>query len=357
MLGVRVGIIRALIAAAVAWSVAGLIGQQTPVVGPGKEQIALLFIIPIFGGTLLVAVAILFVFEVTKPSGTGMWFVGGLRSIPGRISRARRYSKITRVALKHGFGPAFRGKLRTSDPIKRAQLARRLRQALEEAGVTFVKLGQVLSTRADLLPPEFIHELSRLQDQVSPAPREEIDKVLTDELCPTDEVFAEIDTTPLASASVAQVYRAKLIDGTDAVVKVQRPGIQAIVERDLDIMYRLARTLEERTKWAERLGVLALADGFAKNLLEELDFRVEAKNIQAVAADTTVRVPKVHRATTRAHHGPARRYAPRIGRRGDRRARARPDRSRPVAAALLATPSNAQRRLPRRPAPRQRDAA
>ncbi|MFC5104281.1 hypothetical protein [Kibdelosporangium philippinense] len=170
VLGVRVGIIRALIAAAVAWSVAGLIGQQTPVVGPGKEQIALLFIIPIFGGTLLVAVAILFVFEVTKPSGTGMWFVGGLRSIPGRISRARRYSKITRVALKHGFGPAFRGKLRTSDPIKRAQLARRLRQALEEAGVTFVKLGQVLSTRADLLPPEFIHELSRLQDQVSPHP-------------------------------------------------------------------------------------------------------------------------------------------------------------------------------------------
>ncbi|CAM3970778.1 AarF/ABC1/UbiB kinase family protein [Kibdelosporangium persicum] len=299
VLGVRVGTIRAIIAALAAWSVAGFIGGQLPAVTQGKEQIALLFIIPIFGGTLLVAVAMLFVLEVMKPSGTGMWFVGGLRSIPGRFSRARRYSRITRIALKHGLGPALRGRLRTGDPVKRAQLARSLRQALEEAGVTFVKLGQVLSTRADLLPPEFVEELSRLQDQVSPAPRDEIDQVLADELGAVDRVFAEIDTTALASASVAQVYKAKLIDGTDAVVKVQRPGIRAIVERDLDIMYRLARTLEERTQWAQRLGVLALADGFAKNLLEELDFRVEAKNIQAIAADTTVRVPTVHQATTR----------------------------------------------------------
>ncbi|SMC62146.1 ABC1 kinase family protein [Kibdelosporangium aridum] len=299
VLGVRVGIVRAAIAAAAAWSVAGYIGGQAPVVAPGSEPIALLFIIPIFGGTLLVAVAILFVLEVMKPSGTGMWFVGGLRSIPGRISRARRYSKITRIALRHGLGPALRGRLRTSDPIKRAQLARSLREALEEAGVTFVKLGQVLSTRADLLPPEFIEELSRLQDQVSPAPREEIDKVLSEELGQPDAVFAEVDATPLASASVAQVYKAKLIDGTDAVVKVQRPGIGVIVERDLDIMYRLARTLEERTQWARRLGVLALADGFAKNLMEELDFRVEAKNIQAISADATVRVPTVQRATRR----------------------------------------------------------
>ncbi|ALG09005.1 ABC1 kinase family protein [Kibdelosporangium phytohabitans] len=300
VLGVRVGTIRAVIAAFAAWSVAGFIGGRLPqMYAQGQEQAFLLFIIPVFGGTLLVAVAILFVLEVMKPSGTGMWFVGGLRAIPGRISRARRYSRITRIAIKHGLGPALRGRLRTSDPVKRAQVARSLRQALEEAGVTFVKLGQVLSTRSDLLPTEFVEELSRLQDQVSPAPREAIDAVLREELGEPDQVFTEIDTVALASASVAQVYKATLTDGTDAVVKVQRPGIRSIVERDLDIMYRLATTLEERTQWARRLGVLALADGFAKALLEELDFRVEAKNIQAVAADTTVRVPVVHRATTR----------------------------------------------------------
>nr|WP_042192068.1 AarF/UbiB family protein [Kibdelosporangium sp. MJ126-NF4]CEL20465.1 Ubiquinone biosynthesis monooxygenase UbiB [Kibdelosporangium sp. MJ126-NF4]CTQ97690.1 Ubiquinone biosynthesis monooxygenase UbiB [Kibdelosporangium sp. MJ126-NF4] len=300
VLGVRVGTIRAVLAAFAAWSTAGFIGGQMPTVfESGSEEIALLFIIPVFGGVLLVAVAILFVLEVMKPTGTGIWFVGGLRSLPGRISRARRYSRITRIALRHGLGPALRGRLRTSDPVKRSQVARSLRQALEEAGVTFVKLGQVLSTRADLLPPEFVEELSRLQDQVSPAPREEIDTVLRDELGDPDGVFAEIDTAPLASASVAQVYRAQLTDGTDVVVKVQRPGIRSIVERDLDIMYRLAQTLEERTQWARRLGVLALADGFAKALLEELDFRGEAKNIQAVAADADVKVPVVHRATTR----------------------------------------------------------
>jgi ubiquinone biosynthesis protein len=299
VLGVRVGTIRALFSAAVAWSVASLIGQQIPAVAADRQQVVLLFIIPIFGGTLLVAVAILFVLEVIKPSGTGMWFVGGLRQIPGRIARARRYSRITRIALKHGLGPALRGRLRTSDTVKRAQLARSLREALEEAGVTFVKLGQVLSTRADLLTPEFVAELSKLQDQVSPAPHDEIQQVLKDELGPPDEVFAEFDSTPLASASIAQVYRARLTDGTDAVVKVQRPGIQAVVERDLDIMYRLASTLEERTPWARRLGVLALADGFAKALLEELDFRTEAKNINAVAADSTVRVPVVHQYTER----------------------------------------------------------
>jgi ubiquinone biosynthesis protein len=299
VLGVRVGTIRALFAAAVAWSAASLIGQQIPVVAADRQQVALLFVIPIFGGTLLVAVAILFILEVIKPSGTGMWFVGGLRQIPGRIARARRYSRITRIALKHGLGPALRGRLRTNDTVKRAQLARSLREALEEAGVTFVKLGQVLSTRADLLAPEFVAELSKLQDQVSPAPHDEIQQVLKDELGPPEEVFAEFDSTPLASASIAQVYRARLTDGTDAVVKVQRPGIQAVVERDLDIMYRLAGTLEERTHWARRLGVLALADGFAKALLEELDFRTEAKNINAVAADSTVRVPVVHQYTER----------------------------------------------------------
>jgi ubiquinone biosynthesis protein len=298
VLGVRVGTIRALFAAFLAWTAAGLIGGRIPAVDENNQQVVLLFIIPIFGGTLLVAVAILFVLEVIKPSGTGMWFVGGLRAVPGRIARARRYSKITAIALRNGLGPALRGRAGGDEPQRRARLARSFREALEEAGVTFVKLGQVLSTRADLLSPEFIAELGKLQDQVAPAPREEVERVLRDELgASPEEVFAEFDGTPLASASIAQVYRAKLTSGVDAVVKVQRPGIRVVVERDLDIMYRLARTLEDRTKWARRIGVVALADGFAKALLEELDFRVEARNIAVVTAASEqdeVRLPRVH---------------------------------------------------------------
>jgi ubiquinone biosynthesis protein len=301
VLGVKVGAIRALFASVIGWSVAGLIGSKIPPVDTINQQVVLLFIVPVFGGTLLVSVAVVFVLEVIRPSGTGMWFVGGIRSVRGRIARARRYSKITRIALKHGLGPALRGRIGSGDdaPQRRARLARSLREALEEAGVTFVKLGQVLSTRSDLLGPEFIHELSKLQDSVSPAPADEIEQVLISELgaAPT-EVFAEFDSTPLAAASVAQVYRATLTSGADVVVKVQRPGIRVVVERDLDIMYRLARTLEERTKWARRLGVVALADGFAAALMEELDFRVEAKNIAVVTAASTqdgeVRLPGVH---------------------------------------------------------------
>jgi ubiquinone biosynthesis protein len=299
VLGVRVGTIRATFAAAIGWSLAGLITGKLPQLDASNRSVVLLFIIPVFGGTLLISVAVLFVLEVIRPSGTGMWFVGGIRSIPGRFARARRYSKITAIAVRHGLGPALRGRLNDDAPQRRLRLARSLREALEEAGVTFVKLGQVLSTRSDLLGPEFIQELSKLQDSVTPAPADQIEKVLIAELgeVPT-EVFAEFDPTPIAAASVAQVYSARLKSGADVVVKVQRPGIRTVVERDLDIMYRLAGTLEQRTKWARRLGVVALAEGFAAALLEELDFRVEAKNIAVVTAAGAgeVTLPKVHSA-------------------------------------------------------------
>ena len=149
--------------------------------------------------------------------------------------------------------------------------------------MVFVKFGQALSTRRDLLPPEFTSELGRLQDRVSPLPWAQIERVLGEELGGTG-MFTEIDTDPLASASIAQVHAATLRTGERVVVKVLRPGVTSLVERDLDIIARLARRAEARVGWARAIGVAKLAEGFAAALREELDFRVEAGNLAAVPA-------------------------------------------------------------------------
>jgi ubiquinone biosynthesis protein len=212
------------------------------------------------------------------------------RDLSGRIARTRRYLQILRIAIKHGLGPYLRGRRRPGheNAAGQADLARSLRLALDEAGVTFVKLGQVLSTRSDVIPASVALELSRLQDQVSPAPWPQIEAVLTEELgAPPHQVFADFVTEPLAAASVAQVYAATL-DGVPVVVKVQRPGIASVVDRDLDIVRRLARLLERNTDWGRSMGVRSLANGFADAMREELDFTVEAGNMTSVAAGKSV---------------------------------------------------------------------
>ena len=151
----------------------------------------------------------------------------------------------------------------------RAALAVSLRRALEEGGVTFTKLGQLLSTRRDLLPEEFISELARLQDRAEPAPWEQVEEVITQSLgVPAEQVFAELQPEPAAAASIAQVHKARLRcgDGPDAevAVKVQRPGIRATVEQDLDILLRLAATLEDRARWARAVGAVGVARGIRR---------------------------------------------------------------------------------------------
>ncbi|MFC7587182.1 ABC1 kinase family protein [Nonomuraea antimicrobica] len=235
---------------------------------------------------VLIPMALLVLAEALVPPGSVPGPLEAARSLRGRLSRARRYSQITRVAIRHGLGPYLRGRgERLEDRSGKLRLARSLRGALEDGGVTFVKLGQVLSTRRDLLPAEFVEELGRLQDQVAPAPWERIEPLLARELGgPVEEVFAEFDRTPLAAASIGQVHVARLHSGESVVVKVQRPGIGAVVGKDLDIVRRLAATLEARTRWGRSLGLIDLADGFAAAIREELDFRVEAANMAAVAA-------------------------------------------------------------------------
>ena len=156
---------------------------------------------------------------------------------------------------------------------------------MDEAGVTFVKLGQQLSTRRDLLPVEFVDELTTLQDAAAPVRWDTAESVLARDLGrPVSEVFETIDPSPIAAASIAQVHAARLLDGSEVVVKLQRPGIESVVERDLDILTRLAGTLESRTEWGASIGLPDLAAGFADALREELDFTTERDNMRSVAA-------------------------------------------------------------------------
>jgi ubiquinone biosynthesis protein len=216
--------------------------------------------------------------------------------------RSRRYSQVMRIALDNGFGPHLGLRHRPADRATgRASLGPRLRRTLEESGGMFVKLGQVLSTRSDLLPLDVVAELARLQDDVPPAPPEAVRRLLEQELGDLVEtVFDRFEWKPIAAASIAQVHRATLADGRDVVVKVQRPGIEELVGGDLDALLRLARSIERRISWARPYQPLALAREFADRLREELDFRIEAANTIVVAHNldgiSQVHVPVVHEA-------------------------------------------------------------
>ena len=236
---------------------------------------------------LLLAMAILVTWQALLPAGTvpspAIW----PRRLRRYAGRTRRYWQIMVIFTRAGLGPLLRS---GSEVTLTGSLARSLSAALDRSGVVFVKFGQALSTRRDLLPPEFTAELGRLQDQVSPLPWSAIEQVLREERL--GDAFAEIDHEPLASASIAQVHTARLRTGERVVVKVRRPDIGGLVDRDLDIIRRLAHRLEQRTAWARTLGVVRLADGFATALREELDFRVEAQNLAAVCSSDGVLIPK-----------------------------------------------------------------
>jgi ubiquinone biosynthesis protein len=226
---------------------------------------------------LLLAMAILVTWQAFIPAGTVPPPAAWPRSLRSRGARSRRYWQIVRIFTRCGVGPMLARGPRS------ASLARSLSEALDRSGVVFVKFGQALSTRRDLLPPEFITELGRLQDRVSPLPWDQIEPVIEAELGGTD-MFAGIDRVPLASASIAQVHAATLRTGERVVVKVLRPGVTGLAERDLDIIARLARRTEARAAWARAIGVVTLAESFAVALREELDFRVEAANLAAAGA-------------------------------------------------------------------------
>ena len=226
---------------------------------------------------------------------------GGLprpwRALRTLAQSTRRYGQLAQIAARHGLGGFFRGG--RAEPGAPGPFARRLRLALEQAGPIFIKLGQVASTRTDLLPAPVTSELAGLQDHVAAAPWPLVQAVVEEELgTGISEVFEHIDPLPLASASLAQAHAARRRGGRPVILKVQRPGTDELVTRDLEMIRRLTRRLEARAAWARAYHVAELGRGFADAVAEELDFRAEARNIAAIAAaapaGTTVLIPTAH---------------------------------------------------------------
>lgn len=214
-----------------------------------------------------------------------------------------RLRQIAQVATKHGFGYVFSRKgpddLDGETPLARATRGRRLREMLEELGPTFVKFGQLLSTRPDVVPPDIIAELRKLQDEARPEPFESIRQVVEEDLGLTlEQAFEYFDPEPIGSASVGQVHVARLPGGREVVVKVQRPGASDTLNADITLLYQLARMGKDRVKRLSFIDLEGLVDEFARTVRQELDYKNEARNDEAVrrnfAGNEHVRVPQVH---------------------------------------------------------------
>ncbi|HYX89322.1 MAG TPA: AarF/UbiB family protein [Gaiellaceae bacterium] len=190
-----------------------------------------------------------------------------------------RAARIATVLGKYGFGEARRD----SDPPEAR--ARRLRQALEELGPTFAKLGQILSTRPDLIPPEAVAELAALQDRVTPLAEAEVVVVMEQELgVPWEDVFARIEPEPLAAGTIGQVHRALLEDGERVVVKVQRPTAEQDIMRDLSLLELFAEKTANREALRRIVDLPAAIEHLSDSLRRELDFRREGENVERLRA-------------------------------------------------------------------------
>ncbi len=224
-----------------------------------------------------------------------------------------RYRQILTVLMKYGFGDIFsrirgeriienllRAVSRKPEREKISKLSReaRLRKALEELGPTFVKAGQILSTRPDLIGPELIREFEKLQDNVPPFSFDLVRNTIETELgSPLEQIFKNFDEIPLAAASIGQVHRAQLPDGHNVVVKIQRPGILKIIQVDLKILRHLATLTEKHMEEWELQQPTRIVDEFSRMIDKELDYSLEAAHMERFASqfadEETIHVPEV----------------------------------------------------------------
>lgn len=237
-----------------------------------------------------------------------------LQAVISQRRHSERYRQIVRTLVRHGLGGvigpvgirrrvrrAIPGMATPLDPAAGTTAEARpihLRLAFEELGPTFIKLGQILSMRSDLLPPAYIAELERLQDNVPADPFPLIRVVIEQELGqPVEEAFAWIDESPLASASIGQVHAARLSDGREVVIKVQHPGVDARILQDLEILEELSSIAATRSSILRQADVVGLVKEFSWTLRSELDYRREAANAERFLATVhepgTVRIPEI----------------------------------------------------------------
>ena len=189
-----------------------------------------------------------------------------------------RLAEITQVAVRHGFGYLLDGRRAPDDSANRG---RHVREMLDELGPTFVKLGQLLSTRPDLVPPDIIAELRGLQDDVKPFPFTEVERVIAEDFNqPISRLFLEFEEQPLAAASIGQVHRAVLPNGRRVAVKVQRPNAPRQVESDIQLLEGAARIVRERIRAFDFIDTREIVDEFARSIRQELDYRQEGRNAQ-----------------------------------------------------------------------------
>jgi ubiquinone biosynthesis protein len=226
-----------------------------------------------------------------------------------------RISEIAQAAVRHGFGYFFarhrlsdllpwreRLPLEEDEPSLRGQ---HLRELLDELGPTFVKFGQLLSMRPDVLPPDIIAELRGLQDDVRPFAFADVERTIVAELgLSIEQLFVEFEERPMAAASIGQVHRAVLPNGRRVAVKVQRPGAPAQIEADLALLYQAAKIARERVRALDFIDARSLVDEFARSIRQELDYRLEARNADRFRHDFAghphVHVPRVYWSYTRA---------------------------------------------------------
>lgn len=237
-----------------------------------------------------------------------MSFVTTGRRLGRTIKNAGRLRTIVGVFAKHGFsnvaeriklGRFLIERLSAADNIDQLSVPERIRMSFEELGPTFVKLGQLLATRPDLVPEDWVQEFSKLHDQVASVPFSQLESVLAEELGPDwRKNFLNVDPEPLGAASIAQVHRAQLVDGTEVVLKIQRPGILQKIRDDLNVLYFLAELLHTYVPETHPFNPLGVVDEYFKTLDLETNFVVEANNIRRFtenfASDPDVKIPKVY---------------------------------------------------------------
>ncbi len=226
----------------------------------------------------------------------------------------KRYRKIINVLVRYGFGylvdrfrlrplRSLRERITGPEPLREQLLtlseAERLRLALEELGTTFIKFGQILSTRYDIVPEEYINEMVKLQDQVPPFDYSEVKRIIEKEFGKSIEViFLSFDPEPIAAASIGQVHRARLPGGEEVVVKVMRPGIERMIEIDLSILMSLARFAEKHIKESRSYNVVGFVEEFSRIIRLEIDYIHEARNADNFylnfEGSITVRIPRIY---------------------------------------------------------------